>query len=200
MITFHETSNCLESIPEIKNIFVEGISREPLHAFLGLGKDYLKKRYSEKYLEEKFQEGLSLVAKDGDKVVGATLGYVQPLAKYEAENFDPKEEPLHVIRSKYFQEMGKLFPHERCVFFNHIVLEGYGLGFELIKTWLDLTHKKGFKVVFAISVTKKTWEMIKVCFYEQNFISYKDFEFNGKKILQPLSEKQEGARLAISKL
>ena len=92
--------------------------------------------YSEKYLREKFENGLSLIAKDGNEIVGVTLGYVPPLDK-KVGNISPKLKPLQVIRSKHFERMKELFPNEKCVFFNHIALlkcyQGNGFGFHFIK-------------------------------------------------------------------
>ena len=207
-LTFHDASTCLDTLPEIQDILASELSREPVNAFLGLSKDDLKPRYSANYLRDKFQEGLSMVVKHEKKVVGASLGYVpHSLAKYETGHLSAKGEPLQAIRAACLEKMQKFAQEERCVFLNHIAIlknyEGGGLGITFLRELLDLIGKKGYKIAFVITLTRRVGKMVQLAFDVHeiiNYIDYKDFEFNGQKPFKQLAEKHEGARLVITRL
>ena len=188
----------------MQDILTDELSREPVNECLGFSKTGLKQRYSKRFLEDKLQEGLSMVAKHENRVVGFALGYVHSLEKYGAGLLSANGEPLQAIRTICLEKMRELMPNERCVFFNHMVIlksyEGYGLGELFTKEWLGLIGRKGFKVVFGIALTKLVKAKLLVVSEVHKTINYKDFELNGQKPFEPLGEQHEGATLLVIRL
>ena len=203
-IVFYDASTTLDRLDEIQKVLVDGLLQEPFYVATGLGsKSDLLQRFTKEYLKERFQEGLSMVATQNHRIVGAILG--RSLASLDDSEVFPNQTAsalaYKLLGSRLCNRMRQVCPAKETgvLFQSMALLETYrrsGLFHSYTKRWLELLQSKGYKTVYAISRTDHNSKRLKSANFEViERISYSEFVFNEKKPFKPVASQLGGATL-----
>ena len=207
-IVFHEASTILDQLDKIQKVLVDGLLQEPFFVATAFGnKNNLLQRFTKEYLEDRFQEGLSIVARQDQRIVGVGLG--RTLASVDDSEVFPETAAAMAyksLRSHFCNTMLQTCPaKETGVLFQNIALSetyrGSGLYHRLMKERFDLVQSKGFKTVYALSRTDHTTKRLESANFEVvERISYAEFVFNDEKPFESVASELGGATLLIKTL
>ena len=192
-----------ETATLISEIFTRG---EPVTKALGMtAKEFYS--FADLYCKKAVKDGLSMIAKDKDKVVGFIISEDFDSAQPEGiENIDIKGIPLMALVDEIEKDAKSNKKEGEKRF--HMFLggtdkqyEGRHIGTTLVEESMKLAKNKNFTSIIAEPSGFATQHMFRDKFkgFEQkNFIEYKTFQYNGKNVFEnidgpiglPLMEKR----------
>lgn len=194
----------MDELDEIQKVLVNGLMQEPFYVATAFGDmNDLLQRFTKEYLEERFQEGISIIAKHDQRIVGVGLGRSLASVENTIEVFPqtPAAVAYKSLRSHLGDRMRQTnAAKETSVLFQNIAVSEThrrrGLYHSLMKERLDLVRSKGFKTVYAMSRTDHTSKRLQSADFEVvERISYSEFVFNGKKPFKSVASQLGGATL-----
>ena len=202
-IVFHEANTTLDQLNEIQKVLVNGLLQEPFFVATAFGnKNDLLQLFTKEWLEDRFQEGLSIVARQDQRIVGVGLG--RTLASVDDSEVFPHTAAAMAFKSLRSHLMRQTCPaKETGVLLQSITFiesyRGSSLYDSFREEWLDLIRAKGFKTVYVISRTDHaTKRLLKSSNFEAvERISYDKFVFSGTKPFKSRASQLGGATILV---